>query len=614
MTSIFIASSTEGRRYAEIAASILASNGASPHPWWSERSFPVGRTLIESLTEILDTVDAALIVATPDDQTARRGNMTYMAAQNVILEYGLFAGRLGTLGTAILEIGTPALPSDLDGLSNMRIRPLADDEDTTFYRDLEVKPKLLSWLESIDANSGNGFRLARLVDRLAPQLRQPDRIDLKANILRAQLDPQALPKQTTASLEYLLLKYTSYDEMGAPVGYDHRSALDSYVNLADVPADSEDERRLAGHFARYLAENCTSQDIRPTLLAISKTATQGILNAATRLLPYPVVLVSPTGPSRKRPVEGYCEPGDRAILVHDVTLSGHHLVDCVVALRSVGIECKNLVTLNRHQTGSRDLSVLMRENSIDVKAASVFIPNLRRVICGDFSLGSSQEAPPECVLCKVVAKNDNTPVRAFITSDELPTEILMQEEHFSAISDVAPLSPGHTLLVSKQHVLAMSKLSPQLLTELDLFRQELTAQLQTIYSLPVVAFEHGLCNRARTPGCGIDHAHLHLLPTDIDVSRLFKEDFETAALDRIEELNEATKGRQEYLLLIDADRRISISSPNLPTSQYFRRKIAQALGRELWNWNDEVILGVASQRKDWIITLHKAWGQHPEGQ
>ena len=607
MTSVFIASSTEGRQYAELAASILRVNGASPQAWWSDRSFPAGRTLIESLMEILESVDAALIVATPDDQTTRRGTTTYTAAHNIILEYGLFAGRLGSLGTAILEIGRPTLPSDLDGLTNLRVRAMEDDEDATLYRDLELKPKLLNWLATVDANSSNGARIARLIDRLAPQLKQSDRIDLKAKLLLAQLDPHALPKQTSATLEYLLLKYTNYDELGAPVGYDHRSALESYVNLQDVPAGSEDERALAGHLARYLAECCVSDYVRPTLLATSKTATHGILNTAAQLLPYPVVLVSPAGPSRKRPVEGFWEPGDRAVFLHDVALTGHHLVDCVAALRSVGIECNDLVALARHHAGGRELNVLMRENHINVRSASVFIPNARRILCGDISLNNSQEAPPQCALCDVLTDKDEAPVRTFISRDELPSEILSQKGKLIALSDVAPLGPGHTLLVSEQHVLAMNKLSSQALLELDLFRQEIAGRLQSMYSLPTIAFEHGLCNRAKSPGCGIDHAHLHMLPTDIDVVQLFTEDFEVASLENLDKLGEATKGHDEYLLLIDAGGGVNVAFPDSPISQYFRRKLAQVMGRELWNWNDDVILGVSTQRKRWILDLHKSW-------
>jgi hypothetical protein len=41
--------------------------------------------------------------------------------------------------------------------------------------------------------------------------------------------------------------------------------------------------------------------------------------------------------------------------------------------------------------------------------------------------------------------------------------------------------------------------------------------LQRVYG-PVAAFEHGPAGEQRTVGCGVDHAHLHLVPVDFDLS------------------------------------------------------------------------------------------------
>jgi diadenosine tetraphosphate (Ap4A) HIT family hydrolase/orotate phosphoribosyltransferase len=611
VASIFIASSTEGRTYAEIAASILVDHGEAVLPWWSDKAFPISRSLVDSLQNILENVDAALIVATSDDKTTRRGQNLYSPAHNVILEFGLFAGHLGIGNVALAQIGSPSLPSDLDGLATIRFRPMREEDDSTLYRDTQMKPQLIAWLESIEANSSDGARISRLVDRLAPGLRLPERITLKADVLRAQINTSAFPKQPPSTVEHLILKYTSVKEMGAPVGYDYRSSLDSYVNLADIPPSSEDERALAGHLARYVAELSTSKIIKPTLVAVSKTATQGLLQAAARLLPYPIVLVSPTGPSRTRPVEGFYELGDRAVLLHDVALSGHHLVDCIVALRSVGIECNELIALTRHQAGIRELNVLMRENKVNVRTASAYMPERGRVECGDLSLSESLAILPQCVLCDVLEEREAAPIRTFITRDELPTEKLAEVDGFVAISDVAPLTPGHTLLVTKQHILAMNRLSKGGLMELDNFRQEITAKLGEMYGMPVLAFEHGLCNRAAFANCGIDHAHLHVLPTGADLEEFMREDFDVTSLNNLHDLGDATKGFAEYLLLINADDRLLLACPSKPVSQYFRRRMAKATGRELWNWNDEVILGTSSQRKDWILSLHSSWHAHP---
>jgi hypothetical protein len=156
----------------------------------------------------------------------------------------------------------------------------------------------------------------------------------------------------------------------------------------------------------------------------------------------------------------------------------------------------------------------------------------------------------------------------------------------------------------------MNKLSVKGLSDLDDARREVTSNLRNIYSRPVISFEHGLCNRAVSPSCGIDHAHLHFLPTNLDVEALFKEDFKVTELERMTDLAAASGGRNEYLLLVGDDERMHIAFPSRPSSQYFRRRLAEASGRRLWNWHDAVLLNAQSDSKAWILNLHESW---PEG-
>ena len=125
MTRIFVGSSVEGRPYAQMVANILHSSGAEPLLWWDAECFPVGKTLIESLPRLLDIADGALIVATPDDETTRRGETYYTPAANLLLEYGLFAGRLGTSRVAIVLVDRPRLASDLAGIVHIELPPHA---------------------------------------------------------------------------------------------------------------------------------------------------------------------------------------------------------------------------------------------------------------------------------------------------------------------------------------------------------------------------------------------------------------------------------------------------------------------------------------------------------
>lgn len=79
----------------------------------------LSRATIKNLLDQLGGSDYGIFVFTPDDVLSSRGKSHAVARDNVILELGLFAGRLGIESTFIV---TPRgadikLPSDLLGLS-----------------------------------------------------------------------------------------------------------------------------------------------------------------------------------------------------------------------------------------------------------------------------------------------------------------------------------------------------------------------------------------------------------------------------------------------------------------------------------------------------------------
>lgn len=77
-----------------------------------------GMTVIEKLEKHSD-VGYAFIILTPDDVGARidqKENLQHRARQNVVFEFGLFAGKLGRKRVCALYKENIELPSDLHGL------------------------------------------------------------------------------------------------------------------------------------------------------------------------------------------------------------------------------------------------------------------------------------------------------------------------------------------------------------------------------------------------------------------------------------------------------------------------------------------------------------------
>src|SRR5437867_814729 len=90
----FIGSSSEGEPYAE-ALRVHLDDAGVPVELWSLETFAAGDTTIETLEREMSRCSFAAFVVTPDDVTIKRGDRKLAPRDNVMLEYGMFLGRIG---------------------------------------------------------------------------------------------------------------------------------------------------------------------------------------------------------------------------------------------------------------------------------------------------------------------------------------------------------------------------------------------------------------------------------------------------------------------------------------------------------------------------------------
>lgn len=120
---MFIGSSLEGL---EIAKAIQANlDHECEITLWSQGVFGLGEGTLEALVEKLGEFDFASLVLTPDDLIKSRKGSSPSPRDNVLLELGLFIGRLGRKRTFIVYDRTASLrlPSDLAGVTSATFQP-----------------------------------------------------------------------------------------------------------------------------------------------------------------------------------------------------------------------------------------------------------------------------------------------------------------------------------------------------------------------------------------------------------------------------------------------------------------------------------------------------------
>lgn len=127
---IFIASSVEGLNVAYALQELLEYDAEVTV--WNQGVFQLSSNTLDDLTDILSITDFGIFAFTPDDTVNMRGDEHQSVRDNVILELGMFIGRLGKKRSFIVSPETQLpfhIPTDLLGVTLATYNPNRDDNN-----------------------------------------------------------------------------------------------------------------------------------------------------------------------------------------------------------------------------------------------------------------------------------------------------------------------------------------------------------------------------------------------------------------------------------------------------------------------------------------------------
>lgn len=163
--------------------------------------------------------------------------------------------------------------------------------------------------------------------------------------------------------------------------------------------------------------------------------------------------------------------------------------------------------------------------------------------------------------------------------------ILHETESFIVIPSKGALVRGWQLVVPKRHVLNALQLSSDEKKELVSLVQERAYLAQTTYGKEIAIFEHGAISENSLVGCGIDHAHIHIVP----INQKIKENFTAECNTEFEKLDFASiynfyenyknEENKHYWIYALENQPPFFSNKMTEKSQFFRRVIADAIGK-----------------------------------
>ena len=102
----------------------------------------------------------------------------------------------------------------------------------------------------------------------------------------------------------------------------------------------------------------------------------------------------------------------------------------------------------------------------------------------------------DCVFCKIVA-------------GEIPATKIYEDEVILAFLDIGPISDGHALVISKQHVEKLHECPAELLGQVGSYLGKIA---KAVASGMNSEGYNVLCNNGRAAGQLVDHLHFHIIP------------------------------------------------------------------------------------------------------
>lgn len=168
--------------------------------------------------------------------------------------------------------------------------------------------------------------------------------------------------------------------------------------------------------------------------------------------------------------------------------------------------------------------------------------------------------------------------------------VLFEDEHFVAVPSLGAFIPGWLLVLPRRHELNLAQMPTSRLDDLWSFVERFLPAWTAEFG-PITMFEHGPSGQGRNAGCGIDHAHLHVVPSgDWDLLADAKRQLPMLEWRHVSGLGdvrpELTAGK-DYLFLRAPDGRLWAAAHTDVPSQALRRVIAANLHiPERYNWRD----------------------------
>lgn len=161
---------------------------------------------------------------------------------------------------------------------------------------------------------------------------------------------------------------------------------------------------------------------------------------------------------------------------------------------------------------------------------------------------------------------------------------LYETEHFAVIPSLGSIVEGWLLIIPKEHYLSYGYIESQTLhDELNELIDYVGKIVKQVYG-DYVIFENGAYCSNKLVGCGVDYAHIHIVPTKIDLVKSIKDyfgiNYNWKHIPSMDMTSTYISNGTPYLYYRNQDGVSFIATDSNIPSQLFRKAIARSVGKE----------------------------------
>lgn len=190
-----------------------------------------------------------------------------------------------------------------------------------------------------------------------------------------------------------------------------------------------------------------------------------------------------------------------------------------------------------------------------------------------------------------------------LATSETPLSTTASTGTFASIGAYVP---GWALAVPARHVLALAELNDDEWREFMDAATQSRRRIEKLWGSSVL-FEHGAAGSGRQAACGVNHAHLHIVPLELDLRASIASvdgsvgqfEWNPCSQDR-----PWSKADLDYIFLSDRTGSWIAHRESIP-SQVVRRAIAATLDLSDWNWRD-------NHRMEIVDATRRRWREFEE--